>query len=137
LLQFEREAFAAGIRRVAGLDEAGRGPLAGPVVAACVMLPAGIAEDVGPLDGLTDSKQLTRARREHFDRILRGLPGVGIGIGRASVAEIDRWNILRATHRAMARAIRALNAFPISCSSMACPFRGCPVRPAPSSAATP
>ena len=130
MLQFEREAFAAGIRRVAGLDEAGRGPLAGPVVAACVMLPAGIAEDVGPLDGLTDSKQLTRARREHFDRILRGLPGVGIGIGRASVAEIDRWNILRATHRAMARAIRALDALPdlVLVDGLPVPGLPCPSR---------
>jgi len=107
LTGFEREAFAAGFRRIAGLDEAGRGPLAGPVVAACVVLPL---EDGVPavLDGLTDSKQLTARRREHFFRVLRHLPGVAIGVGRASVAEIDRFNILRATHRAMARAAAAL-----------------------------
>lgn len=104
---FEREAFAAGFQRVAGLDEAGRGPLAGPVVAACVVLPllSGIPE---VLEGLTDSKQLSPRRREHFFRILHGLPGVGIGVGRAGVAEIDRLNILRATHLAMARAAAAL-----------------------------
>ena len=104
---FEREAFAAGFRRVAGLDEAGRGPLAGPVVAACVVLPP--ADGVpAVLEGLTDSKQLTAKQRDRFFRILRGLPGVSIGVGRASVAEIDRLNILRATHRAMARAAAAL-----------------------------
>lgn len=107
MIEFERKAFAAGHRRVAGLDEAGRGPLAGPVVAACVVLPLsdGIPAE---LDGLTDSKQLTAARREHFFRILRRMPGVAMGVGRASVAEIDRLNILRATHLAMARAAAAL-----------------------------
>lgn len=107
MIGFEREAFAAGFRRVAGLDEAGRGPLAGPVVAACVILPldGGVPRD---LDGLTDSKQLTAAQRERFLGVLRRLPGVAIGVGRASVAEIDRLNILRATHRAMARAAAAL-----------------------------
>jgi ribonuclease HII len=107
LIEFEREAFAAGRRRVAGLDEAGRGPLAGPVVAACVVLPL---QDGAPaeLDGLTDSKQLTAARREYFLGILRRMPGVAIGVGRASVSEIDRLNVLRATHLAMARAAAAL-----------------------------
>ncbi len=92
---------------MAGVDEAGRGPLAGPVVAACVVLPlrGGAPAE---LDGLTDSKQLTAARREHFFGILRRMPGVAIGVGRASVSEIDRLNILRATHLAMALAANSL-----------------------------
>jgi len=97
---------------VAGLDEAGRGPWAGPVVAACVTLPATDGESHGDLDGLTDSKRLSPARRERFFSILRSLPGVAIGVGWASAGEIDRINILRATHRAMARALAAIRPTP-------------------------
>lgn len=87
---------------IAGVDEVGRGPLAGPVMAAAVILdPASIPE------GLNDSKKLTmRARERIFDRVMECAL---VGIGEASVEEIDKINIRRATHLAMARAIDALS----------------------------
>ena len=92
---------------LAGVDEVGRGPLAGPVYASAVVIASADADSFleGPLAGLTDSKKLTEAKREHFHDLLRSLPGVRIGIGSASVAEIDSLNILRATHLAMRRAV--------------------------------
>ena len=85
----------------------GRGPLAGPVYASAVVIAPADADSFleGPLAGLTDSKKLTEASRERFCALLRALPGVRIGIGSASVAEIDSMNILRATHLAMRRAV--------------------------------
>ncbi|MFZ5750645.1 MAG: ribonuclease HII [Pseudomonadota bacterium] len=99
--RFETELRTRGLWPVAGIDEAGRGPLCGPVVAAAVILdPAAIPE------GLNDSKKLTAPRREAlFDRILSG---ARVGVGQASVAEIDELNILRASHLAMCRAVAAL-----------------------------
>jgi ribonuclease HII len=90
--------------RIAGVDEVGRGPLCGPVVAAAVVLdlrrlPAALA-------GLDDSKRLTAARREDFAAVLKTC--AVIGIGAASVAEIDRLNILQASLLAMRRALAAL-----------------------------
>ena len=103
---FETEARRCGYRLVAGLDEAGRGPLAGPVVAAAVMLPRRCL-----LAGLNDSKQLTEAERERlYDEIQRR--AVGIGVGQASEREIDAMNILEATRLAMGRAIQALPSMP-------------------------
>ena len=99
----ERALRARGIFLVAGVDEAGRGPLAGPVVAAAVILP-----DDCTLEGLNDSKKLTAKRREHFHAMLAVRADIHWGIGQADVAEIDRLNILRATHLAMARAVAAL-----------------------------
>ena len=92
---------------LAGVDEVGRGPLAGPVYASAVVIASADADSFleGPLAGLTDSKKLTEAKREHFHGLLHALPGVRIGIGSASVAEIDSLNILRATHLAMRRAV--------------------------------
>lgn len=89
---------------VAGLDEAGRGPLAGPVVAAAVILPP---EDCYPV-ALRDSKQLTPARREAAFSFLQNLPGSAIGIGIVEAEEIDRINILEATRKAMLAALTAL-----------------------------
>jgi ribonuclease HII len=87
---------------VCGVDEAGRGPLAGPVVAAAVILEQGRIPR-----GLNDSKQLTEAERESlYPRILER--AVAVGVGEASVGEIDLVNIRQATHLAMARAVRAL-----------------------------
>jgi ribonuclease HII len=87
---------------VAGIDEVGRGPLAGPVVAAAVIL----HEDRG-IEGAIDSKRLSPARRDRLAReILACAAGVGIGV--ASVEEIDRVNIRRAVNLAMGRALRAL-----------------------------
>jgi ribonuclease HII len=95
---------------VCGIDEAGRGPLAGPVVAAAVILdrrrlPRALR------DGLDDSKKLTPAAREKYAAILRA-SGAVIGVGAASAAEIDRINILRATLVAMCRAVAALKVAP-------------------------
>lgn len=92
--------------RVAGLDEVGRGPLAGPVVAAAVVLSPAAAEVLAPL--LDDSKKLSAARREAALVALRATPGVEIGIGAASVAEIARLNILQAALLAMRRAAARL-----------------------------
>jgi ribonuclease HII len=106
--RFEREARARGFFRVAGVDEVGRGPLAGPVVAAAVVLdPARVP------DGLNDSKVLSAARREALFALILEVAEVGVGV--ASVAEIDALNILRASHLAMTRAIAALPAPPDFC----------------------
>lgn len=104
-LDFENRARQAGYRRIAGVDEAGRGPLAGPVVAAAVILdPEHIPE------GLNDSKLLSaRKRAEVLDHIIARAE---VGVGLASVAEIDELNILRASHLAMCRAIEALRTRP-------------------------
>lgn len=93
---------------VAGIDEAGRGPLAGPVVAAAAILdPENIPE------GLADSKTLTEKRREALAPIIRNHAQIGIGI--ASVEEIDNINILQATLLAMSRAVDALPTKPDAC----------------------
>jgi ribonuclease HII len=98
----ERAALARGFRTVAGIDEAGRGPLAGPVVAACVTLPPEIE-----LPGVRDSKKLSPEQRERaFDLIHEHAAAVGVGI--VEPAEIDTLNILRATHEAMRRAVGQL-----------------------------
>ena len=100
-LTFETALKRKGIRRVAGVDEAGRGPLAGPVVAAAVVM-----RDGAPLEGVADSKKLSPARREKILERIEAACDVGVGI--ASVEEIDRLNILRASHLAMRRALDAL-----------------------------
>lgn len=114
MLRHERDAWSSGFHHVAGIDEAGRGPLAGPVVAAAVVAERSFleAEEHGFFTGLNDSKQLTARRRDAFFALLSGDPRIRIGVGRADVAEIDRINILRATHQAMARALAALPAPP-------------------------
>ena len=106
-LRFERSLYRQGIYRIAGIDEAGRGPLAGPVVAAAVMLPPNFR-----LSGLNDSKQLSGLARECYYEALVSNPEVRFGIGIASVAEIDQINILRATHLAMQRAVSGLVSLP-------------------------
>ena len=103
---YEREAFAEGFRTVCGVDEAGRGPLAGPVCAAAVILPAGLV-----IDGLNDSKKLTdKKRRALFDVIAQN--AVSYGIAMASEREIDEINILQATFLAMQRALDKLEVRP-------------------------
>ena len=96
LLQLENEKFRAGFRFVVGIDEVGRGPLAGPVVAAAVGFPAGAA-----IPRVNDSKKLTEEQREKLDAAIRSVAGVKIAIAEISVEEIDQLNILRATHKAM------------------------------------
>lgn len=114
MLHFERQAWAAGRARLAGVDEAGRGPLAGPVVACAVCFDPSFlqAEEHGILAGLTDSKRLSKARREHFHGVLTQSASVCFALGQAEVDEIDRLNILRATHLAMARALQKLEPAP-------------------------
>lgn len=114
MLRYERECWADGLSRVAGVDEAGRGPLAGPVVAAAFVFSKEAAEAAfaGGLMELTDSKQLTETQRDVFYAILSSLPGAEIGVGVGSTEEIDRLNILRATHLAMFRAVMALPTLP-------------------------
>lgn len=99
---------------LAGVDEAGRGPLVGPVAAGAVIIPQDLAETqlAGPWAALTDSKALTEHAREAFFQELSSTPGVRIGLGWASVQEIDTLNILRATHLAMARALADLGTPP-------------------------
>ncbi|MEE4187790.1 MAG: ribonuclease HII [Roseobacter sp.] len=97
----EKAAQAAGARRIAGVDEVGRGPLAGPVTAAAVVL----CPDRIP-DGLNDSKQLSIKKRKALAEIL--IECAEVSVGHASVEEIEQFNILRASHFAMQRAIAGL-----------------------------
>jgi ribonuclease HII len=108
--QFERDLLAKQVRRIAGVDEAGRGPLAGPVVAAAVILPIAWIEEGVPraLRGLNDSKQLSASQREDYSGELTCNPEVRFGIASVDVQVIDEINILRATHRAMEAAIQEL-----------------------------
>jgi len=117
----ETECGKRGRWPVAGIDEAGRGPLAGPVVAAAVVLPVeGFAGA-----GLDDSKKLTARRRdEWFGRLTGAGSGVAWAVGMASVEEIDRLNILRATHLAMDRAVAGLGIEVAFCLIDGLPVRG-------------
>lgn len=99
----QREARARGYLRVCGIDEAGRGPLAGPVCAAAVILPDGVE-----INGLNDSKKLTEKKREALFPVITA-QAEAYGIGWASEREIDQINILQATFLAMARAVEALS----------------------------
>lgn len=97
---------AAVTRRIAGVDEAGRGPLAGPVVAAAVIL-----DDARPIEGLDDSKKLSAARREDLFERIRDR-AAGFAIVEVGPEDIDRLNILQATMTAMVRAVRSLDPLP-------------------------
>lgn len=101
-LFFELQARRGGFFSVAGVDEAGRGPLAGPVVAAAVILPESF-----DLPGLTDSKQLSAKKRDRLFPLIRA-QAIAVGVGVVSAEEIDRINILQATLRAMTLAVRRL-----------------------------
>ena len=106
LWAYEREAFTDGVKLVCGVDEAGRGPLAGPVCAAAVILPPELV-----IPGLNDSKKLTdKKRRELYDVITA--EAVSYGIAFADEKEIDEINILQATFLAMARAMEKLSPQP-------------------------
>lgn len=110
--------------RLAGLDEVGRGPLAGPVVAAAVILDPG-----RPIDGLLDSKRLSESRREQLAELIRE-QALAWAVGRAEVEEIDRINILQASLLAMQRAAQALNPSPLEAlvDGNRCPELACPVQ---------
>ena len=105
-LFFERSARASGFTCIAGLDEAGRGPLAGPVVAAAVALPEGLR-----IPGLTDSKQVPEQDRERLFDVIR-MQAVCYGIGIVHERTIDDVNILQATIIAMEQALQALSPRP-------------------------
>lgn len=113
-LDFERDLWSRKFTLVAGVDEAGRGPLAGPVVAAAVMLPVAWATSgVDPrLTELNDSKQLTEAQRETFFQIITTHSDIHHAIAIVDAATIDRINILQATHRAMNTALAQLQPQP-------------------------
>ena len=102
LLRYESEAYRAGYLSIAGTDEAGRGPLAGPVVAAAVILHPGQV-----IAGVNDSKKLSERQRERLYPIIMA-EARGVGIGICDHEEIDRLNILRASLEAMRRAVAAL-----------------------------
>jgi len=102
-LVYEERFWSRGLLRVAGVDEVGRGPLAGPVVAAAVILPRGCH-----IEGATDSKQLSGIRRETLSREI-GERAAAVGVGAASVKEIDTLNIAGATALAVRRALEGLD----------------------------
>ena len=106
LWKLENELYDSGVTLLSGVDEAGRGPLAGPVYAAAVILPRGCV-----IEGLDDSKKLSESRREAlFDVICA--KAVSFGIARAEVEEIEERNILKATFLAMNRALAQLDPQP-------------------------
>jgi ribonuclease HII len=122
--RYEARAWRAGVGRVVGIDEAGRGPLAGPVVAAAVIL----APD-RRIRGLADSKHLTPERREELFHVIRE-QALAIGVGVVDHETIDRINILEATRRAMAEALAALAVLPelVITDFVALPALPCPQR---------
>lgn len=99
LYQYEHELQKQGVSLIAGVDEVGRGPLIGNVVAACVVLPSNFV-----LEGLTDSKKLSEKKRDMFYEIIKG-KALAIGVGKVSEKEIDELNIYQATKKAMMMAI--------------------------------
>lgn len=103
LLSLELLKYREGFCFIAGIDEAGRGPLAGPVVAAAVHFPRG-----AKIPRVNDSKKLTAKEREELDGAIRGVAGVRIGVAEVGPETIDELNILRATHLAMHRAAEAI-----------------------------
>jgi ribonuclease HII len=122
--RFEAQAWRTGLIRVAGVDEAGRGPLAGPVVAAAVV----IAPD-RRIRGLADSKVLTAERREELFEVIQAR-AVAVGVGIIDHVTIDRINILEATRVAMAEALAALAVVPelvitdfVALRTLSCPQR--------------
>lgn len=115
--------------RLAGIDEAGRGPLAGPVAAGAVCIPPELARELraGPLARLTDSKKLSETERDELYETIVSTPGVEWALGLASPEEIDSLNILRATHLAMRRALEGLpGGVPVRALVDGLPVKGLP-----------
>lgn len=106
LLKYEKELYAQGYELIAGCDEAGRGPLVGPVVAAAVILPKDYH-----LEGLTDSKKLSEKKRDKYFEIIKK-DAISYGIGIVSAKEIDEINIYEASRKAMLIALEQLNPKP-------------------------
>jgi len=107
LLRFEKEAWEQGYTLVAGIDEAGRGPIAGPVVAAVVIL-----QQKEHIDGITDSKLLSSEKRKAVAAKILSLDNVYTAVGVVHAPEIDQVNILQATYLAMQRALNTLSVAP-------------------------
>jgi len=116
-LNFEKRLRKKGFKKIAGLDEAGRGPLAGPVVACAVMLKPTFKYSRLNLEQIRDSKKLSERKREEFYKILTEHPDIEWGIGRVSEKVIDKINILEATKLAMLKSIKDLSRklSPFSC----------------------
>lgn len=114
MLNFEKEAWSSGLFFIAGVDEAGRGPLAGPVVAAAVAFERDWLEQGGAdeLAGLTDSKALTEKKRDHFFDQLNECSSAHTAFAVIGPEEIDSINILQATWKAMAQALSGLDRLP-------------------------
>ena len=106
MYEYENELYEKGINLIGGIDEVGRGPLIGPVVTACVILPKDYI-----LEGLTDSKKLSVKKREKFYDILMK-DAISIGIGIVTEKEIDKLNIYQATKKAMAEAVNNMKIKP-------------------------
>ncbi len=113
MLAYESKAYDSGYNLVAGIDEVGRGPLAGPVVVAAVILPPELKSKTvyKKLSGIKDSKKLTPLQRERLYPVIRE-NALGIGIGVVDEKTIDQINILQATYRAMRQAIADLTPCP-------------------------
>jgi ribonuclease HII len=122
--RFESAAWRRGITRLAGVDEAGRGPLAGPVVAAAVVLPPGAR-----IAGVDDSKRLPPQERRRLFEVIRER-AVGVGVAVVDHVTIDRINILEATRLAMGQALAALDVEPelVLTDFVAVPGLSCPQR---------
>ena len=120
-LSLETALRSRGFLKIAGIDEAGRGPLAGPVAAAAVILPDGFT-----CEGLDDSKKINARKRESLYAELISNPAVIWSVATASREEIDSLNILRATHLAMRRAAETLSATPDHCIIDGLPVRNFP-----------
>ena len=121
-LTFEIALQARGLYRIAGIDEAGRGPLAGPVAAAAVILPGGFN-----CPGLDDSKKISAPKRELLYERLTTDAAIFWTVAIADREEIDRLNILRATHLAMRRAVEALDPAPDHCLIDGLPVKNFPL----------
>ena len=111
-LKEERKLWGKGFKRVAGLDESGRGPLAGPVVTAAVSIIANCKLKSADFKNLKDSKKLSPKKREEFYKILKKNPAIEWGIGNVSEKVIDKINILEATKLAMKKAVKNLERKP-------------------------
>ncbi len=120
-LSFETACHARGLSWIAGVDEAGRGPLAGPVAAAAVILPRGFM-----CPGLDDSKKISATRRDVLFEKITTDPEIIWSVATADHEEIDRINILRATHLAMRRAVETLRQKPDFCLIDGLPVRDFP-----------
>ena len=126
LYKYENELYDKGLKYIGGVDEVGRGPLIGSVVAACVVLPRDFK-----LDGLTDSKKLSEKKRDEFYNIIRE-KAIAIGIGIVDEKKIDEINIYEASRSGMVEAIKGLSIVPDYILTDAMPlydFFGTPIEP--------